>query len=146
VAAVTADPRFELVWNEAVRALDVQQRMIDEARQRAGTLLTAASIVSTFLGAEALADDNPSGWSTVGIVSFVLVVLACTYVLWPRRFTLVTSPTQLIGDHIDSELPNEIDQMRWEISTHLEVNYDANDSPRVTLTRFRGHGVSVLRD
>jgi hypothetical protein len=46
-----ADPDgYALAYDEAKRALDEQERVVAELRSRAGTLIAAAAITTSFLG------------------------------------------------------------------------------------------------
>jgi hypothetical protein len=59
------DPEaYLLLFNEAVRALAAQEASLDEIRVRAGTMLSAAGVISAFLGTAAL--TIASGLSTTG--------------------------------------------------------------------------------
>lgn len=62
VGKVDADKDFpyQIAYDEAVRALSQQQSTIDSLRTRAGLLLSAAAITTSFLGAQALNDGGPS--------------------------------------------------------------------------------------
>ena len=44
----------QLSYNAALRALDGQERGLEELRARTGTLLAAASLVASFLGAQTI--------------------------------------------------------------------------------------------
>jgi hypothetical protein len=46
-----SDERLRLIFDEAVRAIEMQAQAVDEARSRAGAQLTAGAIVASFLGA-----------------------------------------------------------------------------------------------
>ena len=51
MAATASDPVYErLAYEAAQRALDKQERLIDELRSRTGLLLAAASLAASFLG------------------------------------------------------------------------------------------------
>src|SRR5262245_9634443 len=117
---MAGDERLDLIWGEAVRSIEVQRGMIDEARSRAGTILSASSIVAAFLGAAALNDKHAGGWRWVGVGAFVGIVLACAFVLWPRNWTFVLSPRKLISGHVDRPDGNDLDQFRWSVATEIE--------------------------
>jgi hypothetical protein len=75
----------ELAYELALRALDHQDGLLDELRARTGTLLAAASIVASFLGATAI-DRGGLGFLAVGaLVAFVMSIGASVYVLLPKR-------------------------------------------------------------
>ena len=124
-----ADERFAIVYEQAERAIDRQASRLDEVRSRAATLFSAASIAASFLAGQAL--DNHGkfrGGTWVGVVSFVIVGLAASYVLVPRtrhwKFTL-GAPTLL--DQWIGEKGATIDQLRERLARLLDANYDHNE-------------------
>jgi hypothetical protein len=68
----------------ALRALDQQAQALAELRARTGTLLTAASLIASFLGAQAIAMSGFDGWSALALLSFCVSVALSIYVLLPR--------------------------------------------------------------
>lgn len=59
------DSLYKVAYDEAVRALSEQQGAIESFRTRAGLLLSAAAITTSFLGAQALdtaIQMSPPGW------------------------------------------------------------------------------------
>jgi hypothetical protein len=59
-----------LAYEAAQRALDKQERLLDELRNRTGLLLAAASLAASFLGREAFAGDPKDGLAVVWLASF----------------------------------------------------------------------------
>lgn len=55
-----------------------------ELRARTGTLLTAASLIASFLGGQALASDGLSVFVVLALVAFGVSVVLCIYVLLPK--------------------------------------------------------------
>lgn len=73
------DILYKVAYDEAVRALSEQQGVIDSFRTRAGLLLSAAAITTSFLGAQALdrGDSNLATWlAMMGFVGAAVVSLA----------------------------------------------------------------------
>jgi hypothetical protein len=135
-----SDERLELVFNEATRAIELQSREVDEARARAGALLTAGAIAASFLGAQALEDQNPGNWGRAGTAAFVLLIAVVVYVMFPRRWTFVLGASDIIEKHIDTDdHPNDEDQLRWALALELEEAYDENERTRARL----GLGLAV---
>jgi len=122
----STDARLELIWSEALRAIESQHRVIDEMRQRAANLLTAASIGAGFLGEAALNDDHGDWLGPAGVACFAIVAGLTAFVLWPRTFTSILSPRTLLADCVESDTDWSVDQMRWSISKELEGYYDDN--------------------
>lgn len=68
----------------AAQALSQQEGTLTELRARTGTLLTAASLVASFLGGQALARDGLSIWVVAALTAFGMSVVLCIYVLLPK--------------------------------------------------------------
>jgi len=75
---------YELAFEEAGRALDAQERAVNELRSRAGVLIAAAAITTSFFGSRAIAGGDLSGWVWVALVAFIAVGGSVLTVLWPR--------------------------------------------------------------
>jgi hypothetical protein len=75
---------YRIAYDEAVRALSQQQSMIDSLRTRAGLLLSAAAITTSFLGAQALNDGGPSVATWLALAGFVGLSVASLAILWPH--------------------------------------------------------------
>lgn len=75
----------ELSCEAAVRALDVQERAIEQLRQRTGTLLAASSLTASFLGAQAIqrAHGMHELWKTnqEGVESLARLYLSAAFAL-----------------------------------------------------------------
>jgi hypothetical protein len=81
--AAEAERAYAAVYEEALRALDLQRGALDSMRTRVGFLLSAATIATSFLGGLALRDSaDAGGWVAIGLFA-VFAVLALR-VLWPR--------------------------------------------------------------
>lgn len=75
----------------AVQALEQQEKDLTELRARTGVLLTAASLIASFLGGQVLARQGFSPWTVLALVAFGASVALCIYVLLPKgglTFTL----------------------------------------------------------
>jgi hypothetical protein len=118
-----AETTAAIIYDEAIRAVARQQTVLDGVRTRAGTLFGAASLVTAFLGGQALT-HNPSldffAWAA--IVVFVFLFASVLAILWPWPFQFVMSAKILIEDHSQKPVP--------ELQTYLagiwERNYDTN--------------------
>jgi len=85
-SVAVADPAgYALAYDEAKRALDQQERVVSELRSRAGTLIAAAAITTSFLGGRILTSHHlhPLAWAAIGCFAFVGVTLLA--LLWPWR-------------------------------------------------------------
>jgi hypothetical protein len=119
----------EIVYDEAVRAIEQQPRVIDELRSRTSILLAAAALIAGVLAAAAARDGGIGAFGAVAIVVLVIVVGLCIAVLIPRRkaVTFVVSPHILFEDHVDVEERNSPEQLHRFLAEKLEGYYDAND-------------------
>ena len=79
-----AAPAYELAYEEARRALDGQERALAAFRTRAGIVLSAAAIVTSFLGGQAIGASGFTTLSWVAIAAFAVVGVATLCVLWPE--------------------------------------------------------------
>ncbi len=64
-------------------ALDAQRESVRDLRARTGALLTATSVVVSFLGARALTTNHLRGLALSGLGAFVLSLAFSLYVLLP---------------------------------------------------------------
>ena len=75
---------FKIVYDEAIRALNLQRAGIDSLRARVGFLVSAAAISTSFLGGLALTGrtGDAGSWAAIGL--FVAFGAVSLRVLWPR--------------------------------------------------------------
>jgi hypothetical protein len=88
---------LSIAFDFAKSGVEGARARLDNIRSRAGTLISAASIVTSFLGAAAIKRSKPEPGINViardlvqpahwlAIAAFIGVVIACMWVLWPRR-------------------------------------------------------------
>jgi hypothetical protein len=122
---VDSDARLELVLSEALRALGHQQAMLDNIRSRATLLTTAAALVTSFLGAPAIASRHHD-WPTVVAVIALAGVLVCTFVIcapW-YRWRFRSSASILLGALDDG---HDLNSMRRNLAGNFEQWHDGNE-------------------
>ena len=95
----------EIVYAEAVRAIEHQPPALSELRSRTSILLAASGVSGGVLG-KAAADHG--GIGAAGVVAIVLlagVAGLCIAVLLPRwdEWKFATSPAILLADYVDRE-------------------------------------------
>jgi hypothetical protein len=68
IASSEPDPEaFRLAYEEAKRGLDDQEQAVVELRSRAGTLIAAAAITTSFFGSQAVRNHvHVMGWIAIG--------------------------------------------------------------------------------
>jgi len=137
-----ADPTFRLAYDEAVRALRAQAEALSGLRQRAGTVLAATLVVTSFFGGQALARDvavNSTGW--LAVVAFGAAGVLSVLVLFPADLTFATdieSVVELVGRSPDEE-PHR--QLALALSRLYRTN---NRRIALLLWIFRAAAISVL--
>ncbi len=137
------DPRLAIAYDESVRAWALQSSVLDELRNRAGILLSAASVASAFLGATALEGehDHFSALSIVALALFGLVVALCVYVLWPSKgWTFVHNGKALVETYVDKN--QSIDAMRKQMTLD-NTQYRVDNKAKIDC-RFLGFRLACI--
>ena len=122
----SADERYRLVYEEATRALSQQERTLEGLRSRAGTLISATAISTSFLGGLAVSEEGLSYGAWVALAAFagiILLALASILPLWLWRFD--NSAANLVGILEGTESPSQ-EQLWRDLALYAEVSYDAN--------------------
>ncbi len=148
------DPEaYELLFGEAVRALAAQEASLDEIRVRAGTMLSAAGVISAFLGTAALtiasglstAGPNPTPKEQIYLIYFGillgLVFLTASSVvlvrLLPARsnWTFRVGTHELLRDYIEAEPPATMPEIHRSVAWYLA---DAEAKNKTGLEKLYG--------
>jgi hypothetical protein len=104
--------RARLAYDASLRALDQQQRVLEEIRSRTGILLAAASLSASFLGARAFDEHGIAALSFLALVALVVTLVVGTLVLVPREeFVFSVSGTVLYEDL--AEVDDQAEQHRY---------------------------------
>jgi hypothetical protein len=84
--ATTVDPRRRLIYDESVRQLEQQERVLESIRTRTGLVIAAIAVASSFLGGQTLDNDAPlTAWSWAAIASLAVAAGCALFVLLPWR-------------------------------------------------------------
>ncbi len=126
----------ELSYDAAVRALDLQERGIEQLRARTGTLLAASSLTASFLGAQTIQHER--GLDVLGalaLVSLACSIFLCTYVLLPKRDFVfsVNAPTMYESLF---ELADDEREVRRRLIYWIEAYRRANQTKIDALSRY----------
>jgi len=135
-----ADTPAAIIYAEAVRGLQEQEASVDGLRVRTGTLLAAASLITAFLGSQALAHAEtvrvvagqplvearfgPLSWIAVGC--FIATAVLSLIVLWPWTWIFVASPTTLIEEHVEVDEPSSAHALQLFLARAHEENWESN--------------------
>jgi hypothetical protein len=120
---------YKLADDEAVRALSQQQTVLDNFRTRAGILLSAAAIATSFLGGQALRQASMSAWGWLAVLGFVGLSASTLLILWPRRdWEFAAIPRRLISIYIETENPLGVERIHRDLALHMQDSYDMNEA------------------
>jgi hypothetical protein len=120
-----------VAYDASVRAIQDQASVLDSLRTRAGTVLAAAALVSSFLGGQALREAHHLDvWSltTVAVFAFVSSALLALLILWPFEFRFSLSAGALLDavrEH-DEEGGTSVAELLQVLARQLEWRYDDN--------------------
>jgi hypothetical protein len=118
---------YRLAYDEAVRTLSEQRQYLDNLGTRAGILLSAAAIATSFLGGQSLRTGGPTGTSWVAIALFFLLGVVVVLILWPRTgWEFAATPRRLVATYIETEEPLDISGIYRDLSFHMEDSYVKN--------------------
>jgi hypothetical protein len=108
--------------------VDAQKQMLDQLRSRAGTLLAAAALVTTFLGGQALAGGRNAGlWGGIAIATFIAVAICTVIVLLPWRFHFFFDPSSLVENYVDDEPQPSAATVMRDLALHHDLSRLKND-------------------
>lgn len=88
-------PLAELIYEQAQKALEQQERQVNELRQRTGTLIAAAALTASFFGTAALGRDGVSVPVVLAGVALAVTVLSGLYVLYPHDLDFASDARRL---------------------------------------------------
>jgi hypothetical protein len=127
-----ADPKVKLAYDESLRAITAQAAVLDNLRSRAATIVSVASLVTTFLGGQALIKPTAQSpevdinfWGVIAIGCFCGIGLCILAILWPYRWRFVMSAQILLAGAGTSGVTE--DSMLSDVARYNEANYDQNE-------------------
>jgi hypothetical protein len=130
------DILYKVAYEEAVRALSEQQAVIDSFRNRAGLLLSAAAVTTSFLGAQALGSGDPSLFSWLALAGFFGVAAASLAILWPRGWEFAANSHDVIASYIECSEAGLVEGLHQELSLHMQWSYLTNHQGLAKLVVF----------
>jgi hypothetical protein len=132
---------YALALEEARRALEDQERTVVELRTRAGTLIAAAAITTSFFGGPSLAHDEINAAAWAAIAAFVGLGVAMLVIVWPRRdWEFSLAPSEFIATYLE---PVEGDVLALplihrDLALHMGASADLNRHQlRILMIVFR---------
>lgn len=132
--AATGGTVEAIAFTQAVRALDAQSSALDSLRTRAATILSAAALVTAFLGGLALARPTLengkvqraelAAWSWLGISSFLAVLLLSLVMLFPYKVRSVLSATRILEGAAAADAT--VVEIQRDLARYLDLNHTHN--------------------
>ena len=115
----------QIAYEASQRALDKQERVLDELRSRTSILLAAASLAISFLGRSAV-DTSVSAVALVAVLSFAVTIGASVYVLLPKStFFFAVSGTAVLEQLY--EFRDDVPEVRRRLVYDMQRLWENND-------------------
>lgn len=124
----------ELSYELTVSALAEQERALNALRTRAGTVVAAASISGSFLGAK-VNHGSLDAWAVLALIAFVLCLGCAIWVLLPHALVLAFRGEALLGT-TDHEGVEDVPQAYRAVGLWIEPYLDANRDKIATLSSW----------
>ncbi len=126
-----SDDRLALVLQSATDGIKQQEAGLDDLRARSSTLLAAAALSASFLGAATFGEkglsDVATGWVVVALVGLAGVLATVLYINWPRKWDWRVNPKSMLKDYVEAAEPATLDSMRRDLALHLNDAHVANE-------------------
>lgn len=132
------DAIYQLAYLESQRNLTQQAVVLDNIRTRAGLVITAANVVTAFLGAPAIkAATTPldpssfapgltfGGW--LALISFAIVGVCSVAMLWPRKGWNFRFSAGEIVDRIEKRPEIRLPEMHKTLARFNDDSFSKNE-------------------
>jgi len=117
---------YELAFDEAGRALDAQERSVSELRSRAGVVIAAAAIATSFFGSRAVTGGSLRFAAWLAIAAFVGVGATVLGVLWPRSdWSFNADASDIIADYAEPDAV-PVSVAHRDLALHRAAAYSRN--------------------
>lgn len=114
-----------MVYELALRALERQERELSELRTRASTVIAAAALVASFLGAAAIRKPGLlSEWPILALGSLALTGAFNLMVLWPRELRFAFDAPWTYAELYP--VLARVDEAQLRIAYHARDHYRSN--------------------
>ena len=139
------DPE-ELVYDEAVRAIERQRATASELRAGASLLIATAAIAISLLDERAFPTAGAAcAW--IALAAFVVVSLSALVVIWPRHGLPETPQLSLLVSRLTPSDQPSITALRRKLTVSLGVNhaYGARHLMRLSCAFRVGAGALIVQ-
>ena len=146
---ITADPAaYALAFDEAKRALDDQEHVLNELHTRAATLIAAAALATSFFGGQVLHAGHVPTFGWIALIFFVMLAVCVLVVLWPRRdWEFDVSPARLIGTYLEPAAgpPTPLPDIHRDLALHMGAAATRNRRlMKILFIAFRAGTVALV--
>jgi hypothetical protein len=128
-ASPSTDTVSKLAYEEALRIVKAQEGVLDNLRARAGTVIAVASLVTSFLGGQALVRPTLSEgvvirqelgcWGIAAIGLFVLATAFAIAIIWPYKWRFDLSPVTILDEWPQDDYEGALrDLARYHSNNH----------------------------
>lgn len=126
----------DLAYQAAIRALDVQERGIEQLRARTGILLAASSLTASFLGALAIQHASTFGpLDALALLAMVASICLCVYVLLPKSGFVFSLSARGMYEQL-FEFRDDDEEVRRRLIYWLESYWQDNQAKIDVLGRY----------
>jgi len=133
----------QLVYDLSLRALAQQEAVLNELRTRAGTLLTATAIVTSFLGGRALDQPDHRYLAIVGFAFAIASLLLSVYVLAPKADLDFALSGPGVYEHF-VEQTSDLAEVKRTLAYWNQGAYDSNQQVVDALIRWFRRAIGAL--
>jgi hypothetical protein len=131
-----------LTYEQAQKALEQQERQVNELRQRTGTLLAAAALTASFFGAAVLGHDGVTVPVVFAGIALVVTVLSGLYVLYPHELEFSVDARRLYDDLVSDQ--DDPDLLLLRLAFGLRDTRARNGDAVVNLARCLAVAAAAL--
>lgn len=133
----------ELAFDLSLRALAQQEAVLNELRARAGALLTATAIVTSFLGGRALDQHDHRSLAIAGFALAIASLLLSVYVLAPKADLDFALSGPRVYEHF-AEQQADLDEVKRTLAYWNQGAYDGNQEVVDALIRWFRRAIGAL--
>jgi hypothetical protein len=133
----------ELAFDLSLRALAQQEAVLNELRARAGALLTATAIVTSFLGGRALDQHDNRSLAIAGFALAIASLLLSVYVLAPKADLDFALSGPRVYEHF-AEQQADVDEVKRTLAYWNQGAYDGNQEVVDALIRWFRRAIGAL--
>jgi hypothetical protein len=139
-------PRLSsLSYAEGIRALEVQERTVDQLRARTGLLLAASSLAASFLGSEAIQHEHHglNAASYLALAALVISVALCVYLLVGKSgFVFSLNPAVMFASLY--EYRDDEDELERRLAYWTHTYWENNDERLKGIWRWFSAAAAAL--